>query len=41
MYMYNPNPDPTRPGTIRKFKLEYYYSNTTIRKKPMVFNGKH
>ena len=29
----------TRPGTIRKFKLEYYYSNTTIRKKPMVSTG--
>ena len=28
-----------RPGTIRKFKLEYYYSNTTIRKKPMVSTG--
>ena len=29
----------TRPGTIRKFKLEYYYSNTTIRKKPIVSTG--
>ena len=29
----------SRPVTIRKFKLEYYYSNTTIRKKPIVSTG--
>ena len=29
----------SRPGTIRKFNLEYYYSNITIRKKPMVSTG--